>query len=280
MRLENKGVRAPRLVGLTLGAACLALAAAAPAFAGASDVVASVDGKTITEADVTLLKEFMGNALRQVPEASRHQMLVNILVETQVLADAAEKAGLEKSPDFQRRLAWFRMQALRNEYVRQKVDPKITDDAVKARYDEMVKQVKPEVEIRARHILVKTEAEARAIIAQLDKGADFATLAKEKSIGPSGARGGDLGFFGHGRMVPAFDKAAFALKVGEYSKEPVKTQFGWHVIKVVDQRKVNAPSFDQVKDGLRQRMQRNKLREVVDGLKAQAKIEIKEPAKQ
>jgi len=280
MRLENKGVRAPRLAGLALGAVCLALAAAGPALAAGSDVVATVNGKTITEADVSVLKELMGSALKKVPDANRRQMLVNILVQTQVLADVAEKAGLDQTPDFKRRLAWFRMQALRNAYVRKEVDSKITDADVKARYEEMVKQVKPKVEIRASHILVKSEAEAKQIIAQLDKGADFATLAKEKSIGPSKSHGGDLGFFGKGRMVPEFDKAAFALKVGEYSKQPVKTQFGWHVIKVVDERKVAPPTFDQVKEGLRQRMQAVELRKVVQDLESKAKIEMKQPAKQ
>jgi len=280
MRLENKGVRAPRLAGLALGAVCLALAAAGPALAAGSDVVATVNGKTITEADVSMLKDLMGSALKKVPDANRRQMLVNILVQTQVLADVAEKAGLDQTPDFKRRLAWFRMQALRNAYVRKEVDSKITDADVKARYEEMVKQVKPKVEIRASHILVKSEAEAKQIIAQLDKGADFATLAKEKSIGPSKSRGGDLGYFGQGRMVPEFDKAAFALKVGEYSKQPVKTQFGWHVIKVVDERKVAPPTFDQVKEGLRQRMQAVELRKVVQDLESKAKIEMKQPAKQ
>ncbi len=276
MRLENKGVRARRLLAMTVGAACLALAVTAPAFAGDNDAVATVDGKTITQADINMLQELMGDALKRIPEANRHQTMINLLVETQVLADAAEKAGLEGTPEFKHRLAWLRMQALRNEYVRLDVDSKITDAEVKARYDEMVKQVKPETQIHARHILVKTEAEARAIIVELDKGADFATLAKEKSTGPTGPRGGDLGFFGRNRMVPEFDKAAFALKVGEYTREPVKTQFGWHVIMVEDQRKVDPPTFDQVKAGLRQRMQQLKLRQVVNDLKAQAKIEIKQ----
>ncbi len=280
MTTPNKGVRASRFVALTAGVAFMALTATGAAFAAGSDVLASVDGKTITEADVQMLKELMGDALNRVPEASRHQVLVNVLVETQVLAIAAEKAGKDKSPAFQRRLDWLKAQALRDAYVRDDVESQITDAAVKARYDEMIKQVKPETEIHARHILVKTEDEAKAIIAELDKGADFATLAKKKSTGPTGPRGGDLGFFGRGRMVPEFDKAAFALKVGEYSKVPLKTQFGWHVIKVEDERMVKPPTFDQVKVRLRERMKQQKLRQVVDALKAKAKIEINEPAKQ
>ena len=250
-----------------MGAACLALVATGPAFAANTDVVATVDGKAITQADIDMLQELMGDALKRVPEANRRQTMINLLVETQVLADAAEKAGLVDTPEFKHRLAWLRKQALRNEYVRLDVDSKITDAEVKARYDEMVKQLKPEAQIRARHILVKTEAEAKEIIAELNKGADFATLAKAKSTGPTGPRGGDLGFFGPGRMVPEFDKAAFALKVGEYSKEPVKSQFGWHVIKVEDQRKVDPPTFDEIKVRLRERMQRLQLRQVVNDLK-------------
>ncbi len=269
------GFRASRPLALLAGAGMMALAMAAPAWAGDADVVATVDGKPIVEADVKMLEALMGNALARVPEASRHQLLVNVLVETQVLAEAGEKAGKEASPDVQRRLKWLKAQTLRDAYVHDVVDPQITGAAVKARYDEMLKQVKSQTEIHARHILVKTEAEAKAIIAQLDKGADFATLAKAKSTGPTGPRGGDLGFFGPGRMVPAFDKAAFALKAGEYTKVPVETQFGWHVIKVEEVRDVKPPSFDQVKVRLRQRMEQQKLREVVDELKTKAKIEIK-----
>ncbi len=273
------GLRASRMLALAAGAGLMAMAMAAPASAGDADVVATVDGKPIVEADVKMLETLMGQALARVPETSRHELLVNVLVETQLLAEAGEKAGKEKSPDVQRRLVWLKAQTLRDAYVHDEVDPQITDAVVKTRYDEMVKQIKPQTEIHARHILVKTEDEAKAIIAELDKGADFATLAKAKSTGPTGPRGGDLGFFGRGRMVPAFDKAAFDLKVGEYTKVPVKTQFGWHVIKVEEARDVKPPSFDEVKVRLRQRMEQQKLREVVAALRAKAKIEVTAPAK-
>jgi len=160
------------------------------------------------------------------------------------------------------------------------IDAGITAEVLKARYFELVKQVQPEKEIHVRHILVASPDAARAIIAELGKGADFATLAKAKSTGPTGPRGGDLGFVGRGRMVPEFDQAAFALKVGDYSKEPVKTQFGWHIIKVEEERPSVLPPFAEVKAKLRQRMQTEKLRALIDTLTAKAKIEIKPPAAQ
>jgi peptidyl-prolyl cis-trans isomerase C len=273
------GLRASRPLALVAGAGLLALAMAAPASAGDTDVVATVNGKPIIEADVKMLDALMGDALARVPEASRHPLLVNVLVETRLLAEAGEAAGKETSPAVQRRLEWLKAQTLRDAYVHEVVDPQVTDAVVRARFDEMIKQVKTQTEIHARHILVKTEDEAKAIIAELDKGADFATLAKAKSTGPTGPHGGDLGFFGRGRMVPAFDKAAFELKVGDYTKVPVKTQFGWHVIKVEEARDIKPPSFDEVKVRLRQRMEQEKLREVVTALKAKAKIEITAPAK-
>jgi peptidyl-prolyl cis-trans isomerase C len=123
---------------------------------------------------------------------------------------------------------------------------------IKARYDKEVAATPPEEEISARHILVETEEEAKALITELDAGKDFAELAKEKSTGPSAGQGGDLGFFTKGRMVPEFEAAAFEITPGEYGKEPVKTQFGWHVIKVEERRETAPPAFEEVADQVRQ----------------------------
>jgi peptidyl-prolyl cis-trans isomerase C len=274
----STGSRTSRILALVAGAGLMAMASSA--FAADDDVVALVDGKPIVEADVTMLKGLMGEALARVPEAGRHGVLVNVLVETRLLAAAAAAAGKGDTADFARRLAWLKDQALRDAYVREVIDARITDAAVKERYFELVKQVKPEKEIHVRHILVASEDEAKAIIAELDKGGDFASLAKAKSTGPTGPRGGDLGFFGRGRMVPEFEQAAFALRVGDYTKVPVKTQFGWHVIKVEDQRDSTLPPFAEVAAKLRQRMQNDSLREAIDALKARAAIEIKAPTAQ
>ncbi|MEO0547813.1 MAG: peptidylprolyl isomerase, partial [Pseudomonadota bacterium] len=132
--------------------------------------------------------------------------------------------------------------------------PSVDEASMKARYDKEIGSATPEQEVSARHILVKTEEEAKSIIAELDGGADFVELAKTKSTGPSGPKGGELGFFGKGRMVPEFETAAFALEKGAYTKEPVKSQFGYHVIRVDDKRDKPLPSYEASKQQLRQVM--------------------------
>ena len=146
-------------------------------------------------------------------------------------------------------MAFLQQRALHGELVEKGVVDKVTDAEVRARYDQEIANTPPVNEVHARHILVKTKEEAEAIIKQLDGGADFEKLANEQTSDPSGkSSGGDLGWFGPGQMVPEFDKAAFALEVGKYTKEPVQTQFGWHVIKVEDKRAKQPPAFDEVKD--------------------------------
>ena len=130
---------------------------------------------------------------------------------------------------------------------------------------------------RARHILVKTEPEAKEIIAELDKGADFATLAKDQSTGPSAAQGGDLGWFSANQMVAPFSEAVIALENGKYTSEPVKTQFGWHVIIREDSRDQTPPSFESVKEQMRPAVQREKIQQYIDGLRKTAKVEVFTP---
>ena len=247
--------------------------AIAPAHAEGDKVVATVDGKKITESDVKDAIEAVGSGIAQVPEAQRQEVLTKVLIDTHLLANAARAAGLADTAEFKKRVEWMTIRALREVYINEKINATLTDKDIKAKYDELTKGIKPEKEVRARHILLKTEDEAKAVITELGGGADFAELAKKKSTGPSGPRGGDLGFFGQGRMVPAFDKAVFALKPGEVSKTPVKTQFGWHVIKVEETRDKPLPAFDQVKDQVRTAMQGERLQKSLEDLRSKAKIE-------
>ncbi len=247
----------------------------APGLAEEAKVLATVDGTPITSQDIALASETFAEALKQVPEARRPELLLNTLIEANLLAKAAEAEGLDQSQTFKHRMAWFRQQALRDAYVTGKISGAISDADVKARYDMVIAAQPAETEMRARHILVKTEDEAKAIVKELQGGADFAELAKAKSTGPSGPRGGDLGFFGRGRMVPEFDKAAFALKAGEFSQAPVKTQFGWHVIKSEEVREKPKPAFDAVKGRVRESLLSERLQGVVKELRAKAKIEVK-----
>jgi peptidyl-prolyl cis-trans isomerase C len=152
----------------------------------------------------------------------------------------------------------------------------VTEAQAKTAYDEQIAKVVPEPEVRARHILVKTEQEAKDLVKQLKAGADFVELAKKSSDGPSAQTGGDLGYFARGQMVKPFEDAAFALKAGEISA-PVQTEFGWHVIKVEDKRNRPVPQFDEVKDELIASLVQNQLKTVVQGLRGTAKVEIVDP---
>ena len=246
-----------------------------PATAQDSDVVAVVDGSEITKTQMEWTRELVGPGLDQVPEAQREKVLLSILVEIRLLANAAKAEGMESSDSFKTRLEWLKLQALRDAYVAEKINADITDEKVKAQYDKLVGSAAPQQEVRARHILVKTEDEAKALIKELDGGGDFVELAKAKSTGPSGPNGGDLGYFTRGRMVPSFEKAAFALKPGEHTKEPVKSQFGYHVIKVEDTRTQQPPAFEQVKANVRTSLETEQLRAAMKALREKAKIEMK-----
>lgn len=248
--------------------------AAAPAVAPET-VVATVNGRPITEADLQFAMQDYSEELGRVPGGARRGIVLDVLVDMQVMAEAAEKDGLTATDAFKRRLAFLTMQAERNTFVEDKIAATVTDAEIKARYDAEVAKFSPPDEIRASHILVETEDEAKAIIADLEKGGDFAALAKEKSKDPgSAAQGGDLGFFSKGQMVPPFEEAAFKLEVGQFTKEPVKSDFGFHVIRLEEKRKQPAPSFDEVKDRLKDLLMREKFASVLQGLKQNAKVEI------
>jgi peptidyl-prolyl cis-trans isomerase C len=253
--------------------------AAAPAPVDPKAVVATVNGEPITEADLTLAGEDFAEELAKVAPEQRRKAILDVLVDLRLMAGAAEKDGLDKSEEFERRLALLRARALRNEFFRTKVDLAVTDDAVKQRYEAEVAKIVPEEEVHAAHILVETEDEAKAIIKQLDDGGDFAKLAEEKSKDPgSGKMGGDLGFFTKGKMIKEFEDAAFALEPGKYTEKPVKSQYGFHVIKSVEKRKQPLPTYDQVKDQVRQLVLRDTFVDTVSKLRADGKVDITDPA--
>ncbi|MCT8268232.1 peptidylprolyl isomerase [Afifella sp. JA880] len=238
------------------------------------DAVARVGDTIITEKDLSEAANDFSDELDRVPGPRRRAVLVDVLVDMELLAEAAREKGLDKTPDFDQRLEFLKTRALRNEYVEKEIVNAVTDDEVKAEYDKQISGFKPEEEVHARHILVTTKEEAEEIIKQLDAGKDFAELAKEKSTGPSGPQGGDLGYFPKGRMVPEFDKAVFALEPGEYSKEPVKSEFGWHVIKLEDKRMSSPPPLDDIKEQLRGVLVRQKFNEVMTKLRDDTTIEV------
>jgi len=252
-------------------------AAAAPAAAPVDPnaVVATVNGQPLTEADLVLAEGELSQQFAQLPPEQRRAAALSAAIEIRVMAAKAVTDGLDKDPDFQRRMAFLQQRALHGEMVEKGVVDKVTDAEIRARYDQEIANTPPVNEVHARHILVKTKEEAEAIIKQLDGGGDFQKLANEHTSDPSGkSNGGDLGWFGPGQMVPEFDKAAFALEVGKYTKEPVQSQFGWHVIKLEDKRAKQPPAFDDVKDQAKQAVIRDKYFALVKSLRAGAKVEI------
>ncbi|WP_395449986.1 peptidylprolyl isomerase [Aminobacter sp. UC22_36] len=257
-------------------------APAAPAAAAAVDpnaIVATINGQNVTEADISLAEQDLGQQFGNLPPEQRRAAALSSIIEIRLMAAQAVEKGLDKDADFQRRLAFLDQRALHGELVEKEVAGKITDDEIRARYDKEIAAQKPVNEVHARHILVKTKEEADAIIKKLDGGDDFQKLANDNTTDPSGkTSGGDLGFFGPGQMVPEFEKAALALEIGAYTKAPVQTQFGWHVIKVEDKRSQQPPAFDAVKDQVRSLLIREKYIELVKQVRTAGKIEITDPA--
>jgi len=256
------------------------LAFAHPASAQAPDpVVAKVNGAEIHQSDLTLAEEDIGANLPQgLAGDAKRDYLISYLTDVILLAQEAEVQGTSSTDEFKRRFAMSRNKALMETYLRQAAQKAVTEDAMHKVYDEAVKQMKPEEEVSARHILVATEDEAKAVLAEVKKGADFAETAKKKSTEPGAAQsGGDLGFFTKEQMVPEFAEVAFKLKKGEVS-DPVKTQFGWHIIKVEDRRTKPVPTYDQVKDQLESFVIRKAQTDLVTRLRTSAKIEKTGPA--
>jgi len=242
-------------------------------FAAQDEIVAKVNGTAITRSQLDFFASELGDRLNQVPAEQRDKILIEQMIARHLIAQAASKLKLEKTKEFQSRQDFYRLRALQEVYLNKVIDASITEAALKKTYQEGLAKIDPEVEIRARHILVKTEDEAKAISKELDGGADFIELAKTKSIGPSNVKGGDLGYFGKGQMVPPFAEAAFALKAGEISK-PVKTRFGWHLIKVEDVREKAPPTFEDIRDSMRLALLRSQAIDTVKKLRDKAKIEI------
>ena len=253
--------------------AATAPAAAAPA-PKPTDIVAKVGSETITEGDLGFAAEDLGQQLQSVPPEAQKAFLTGVLIDMQLMAQAARADKLDQTLDYKAELAYLQDRALRQAYFEAEIAKSITPDTVKAAYDEYVKAFQPQVEVHAEHILVKTEAEAQDIEKQLAGGAKFEDIAKAKSIDTgSAANGGDLGFFGKGQMVKPFEDAAFALKAGEVS-QPVQSQFGWHVIKLIETRQTQPQTFDQLSAQLQQQVVVKVFDAAIEKLKAGTTIDI------
>jgi len=238
------------------------------------EVIAKVGDIQITRRDLNVATVELSPQFVETPEEERRARILSALIDIKAMSTEGRKRGVGDTALFKSRMQFLQDQAIFNEYFREEVLSKISDEELKARYDAEVEASEPAKEIRARHILVEKEEEAKEIVKQLEGGADFAELAKEKSTGPSGQNGGELGFFTAGQMVPEFEQAAFALEVGEVTKEPVKTQFGWHIIKKEDEREQAAPAFEDVKDQVRRVLAQEKYIEASGKAKEDMGMEI------
>jgi peptidyl-prolyl cis-trans isomerase C len=243
----------------------------------ADPVVATVAGVEIRASELTLAEGDLDPQFARLPDEQRRVAALAAVIDIKTLARKAEAEKLDQTDEFKKLMEFQRDRALHNAIFKSSVVDPVSDADLKARYEKEIAAKPAEEEISARHILLETEDEAKAVIAELETGKDFAELAKEKSTGPSAAQGGDLGFFTKGRMVPEFEAAAFTLQAGEYAKQPVKTQFGWHVIKVEERRETAAPAFEEVADQVRQVVMRERYAELIRAARSETEIEVLDP---
>jgi len=241
-------------------------------------VVARVNGVDIRASDLAYAEEEIGSNMPNIPPQQKRDYLITYLADVIVLSQSAEQQKLGERPDVKRKLVFDRNRLLMEAMLQDAGKAAVSDEAEHKVYDDAIKQMASEEEVHARHILVPTEDEAKAVLADLKKGADFAALAKEKSKDPGGQEGGDLGYFTKEQMVPEFSAVAFKLGKGELS-EPVKTQFGWHIIKVEDKRTKPTPTFDQVKNQIDNYIAHRAQAALVEKLRGGANIErLEQPA--
>ena len=256
---------------------CLCLLVAAAAANAQDQVIAKVNGKTITETDMKLAESEIGSDLGSLPSATRRRVLVEFLIENQLFADAAEGQRLASASAFNERMQYWRRRALRDAYFDTTVKGTINEVEARRYYESQFGGMRAEEEVRARHILVDSKDKAREVYEKLVHGSDFAQLAREYSK-DAGTRdqGGDLGFFTRGQMVPPFEEAAFSLKKGEMS-EPFQTQFGWHIVKVDERRQRAAPSFEDMRQRVVAALIHKKAQQVAGDLRGKAQIEYIDP---
>lgn len=267
---------------LRIKAACMAgiLTLAAPPILAASPaaakVLATVNGKQITDDDLKIAADDLRGSLPpQLDGKARDAYLLDFLIDGELVAQKAQAEKIDQTPEFAKKLAYYREKLLMESVLEQIAKTAATDAAIKATYDEAAKAQKPETEIHARHILVGTEEEAKTALKRLMGGEEFEKLAKELSKDP-GSEGGDLGWFTKDRMVPEFSDAAFKLEVSQVS-DPVKSPFGWHIIEIMDKREKTFPPLDQVKDQVSRYVAQKAQSALVADLRKNAKIERTEP---
>lgn len=255
-----------------LGAAIATL----PAFAADKDpVVAVVNG---TEVHASALAAYRRTLPPQMASQVPYEALLDSMINNTLVYEQGKKDGLDKDADVKRALKDIEQQLVVKAWMGKKLKSEVTDAAVKQGYDKFLAEFKPVEEVRARHILSESEDAAKAVIAELKKGADFTEAAKTKSKDPSAKQnGGDLGYFTKDEMVPQFAEAAFTMQPGQLSETPVKSQFGWHVIKVEDRRMASPPTFEQAQPVIREKLAEETAERLISDIRTKAKIKRFDP---
>lgn len=273
--MKNKSVAAVLLMaGMAVAAGpALAQDSGAADAEQAPEVVAVVNGSNIDQADLVAF-------IQQLPPQIQAQVqllmpqIIDQLVNNELTTQAGRAAGLAGDEEVQQRVAKIEDLIIGQTYLQRELDTRVTDASIDEAYQEYLTENPPQPQLKARHILVETEEEAKEVIAALDGGADFAELAKEKSTGPSGANGGELPPFGKGDMVPAFEEAAFAMEVGSHSAAPVQTQFGFHVIKLEDSTMQEPPAKAEMESQLRDQLAQQAVEDIYAELRDGATIDV------
>ena len=264
----------PALAAIAVAAAC---AFTSPAVAQQEDkVVVRVNGQEIRTSDIRLAMDDILPQISSMPPKTRYPFVVEYLIERHLLAQAAVGEKIAETEEFRRRSRFYQMKALRDAYFEEKIKPQITDDYVRSVYEKEKTNTEKRKAARARHIVVATEQEAKDALAKVKGGEDFAELAKKISRDSSAPNGGDLGFFAAEEMVPDFSKVVFALKPGQLGG-PVKTPFGWHVVKLEEFKEIGPKPFDEVKVGLKTILLRKKVQDMVQEFRDRSKIELLDP---
>jgi peptidyl-prolyl cis-trans isomerase C len=270
-------MNSPYLLRLSGAAFAVAMAVALAAPASAK-VLARVNGAEITDDDVKIALEDIGQSLpQQIEGPARQAYILDYLIDAKLVAQKAEADKMGQSPEFAKKVAYYRDKVLMEDLLGKVAKDAASDAAIQKTYDDVAKQQKPEEEVRARHILVESEPDAQAALKRVKAGEDFAKVANEMSKDP-GSKGGELGWFTKERMVPEFAEAAFKMQPGQIS-DPVKSQFGWHVIQVEERRQKQFPPLDQVRDQVTRYVVQKSQSELILKLREDAKVERTEPEK-
>ncbi|TAJ40154.1 MAG: peptidylprolyl isomerase [Reyranella sp.] len=250
-------------------------AAKPPAPAAPKDpIIATVNGVPVRLSELEVAQQSLPPQYRNMPLQAVFPALLDRIVDSKLVVQEGKKSKVTEDPAYKKRLAFVEEQVLQDFWIQREIARKVTADKLRQRYEERLKSLPSEEEVHARHILVATEDEAKALIAEIKKGTAFDKLAKEKSTDKaSGAEGGDLGWFKKSDMVKEFADAAFDLKKGALTETPIKTQFGYHVIQVEDRRKAPPPAYEELAEQLREEMAREAVTAELDLLRSRAKIE-------